>query len=91
MIQAKDDIGRKEDGAGSVSHQYNVGDGTIAGSPASAAEKEAAAAIEGMEHAMQSLFPGCKCAFQAGRYTRDCFIEPHDDIAYKDEEDPTTG
>jgi hypothetical protein len=55
------------------------------------AETEAAAAIAGMQRAMQSLFPDATCSFQAGRYTRGCFIEPHDDVAFKDLEDAATG
>mmetsp|Transcript_28335 Transcript_28335/g.47543 ORF Transcript_28335/g.47543 Transcript_28335/m.47543 type:complete len:338 (+) Transcript_28335:236-1249(+) len=92
MTEDKDDVGRKEDGAGSVRHKYNVGDGTLEGASSSTgAETEAAAAIAGLQRAMQSLFPDATCSFQAGRYTRGCFIEPHDDVAFKDLEDATTG
>jgi hypothetical protein len=35
MTEDKDDVGRKEDGAGSVRHKYNVGDGTLEGASSS--------------------------------------------------------
>ncbi|KAK3266960.1 hypothetical protein CYMTET_24449 [Cymbomonas tetramitiformis] len=84
VAQAKNDAGRKEDGAGSVRHKYNVGDGTSDEQGSSRFGEEAAATMNGLQSAIQSLFPFRRCSFQAGKYTKGCFIEPHDDVAYKD-------
>jgi Rps23 Pro-64 3,4-dihydroxylase Tpa1-like proline 4-hydroxylase len=57
-----------------------VGDGTVDGdSQNSAAER----AIKGVSAAIQALSPGSLYACQSARYTKGCFIEPHDDLAYK--------
>mmetsp|Transcript_33364 Transcript_33364/g.62776 ORF Transcript_33364/g.62776 Transcript_33364/m.62776 type:complete len:328 (+) Transcript_33364:204-1187(+) len=98
VAKAQNDVGKKEDGAGSVSHKYAVGDGSapvmrteccVTGK--SAPRTSPAAAISGLQQAIQSLFPKTEGAFQAGRYTRGCFIAPHDDVAFKDVEDVRTG
>mmetsp|Transcript_32810 Transcript_32810/g.71568 ORF Transcript_32810/g.71568 Transcript_32810/m.71568 type:complete len:318 (-) Transcript_32810:142-1095(-) len=94
--EAVNDAGRREDGAGSTQHRYTVGDGTIDSSDPTTVRHDsescsASEAIAGVAAALQSLQPNKLAVFQAGRYTRGCFIEPHDDVAYKEVVDEATG
>lgn len=57
------------DGAGTTRHNYAVGDGD--------------GVVDAISVAVQALLPSVHCAFQAGRYSRGHFIEPHDDLAWK--------
>jgi hypothetical protein len=72
LASKKTDSGRTKDGAGSTNHTYAVGDGG-----------PQARSVDTLRSVLQSLLPGTHCAFQAGRYTRGHFIEPHDDTASK--------
>lgn len=93
--QTKTDRGRKSDGAGSTLHKYSVGDGTVVrrkkghgeqtgAKPAGKREQAARDSIAAIIAAMRGLAPARTGIFQAGRYTRGNFIEPHDDVAYRD-------
>lgn len=51
----------------------------------------AAATVVALAAAIRALRPGQLAALQAGKYTRGCFIEPHDDTGFKEVEDAATG
>ena len=82
-----------KDGAGSTAHRYEVGDGQVVNKSPFAwrSSKEdhtntmVPLVIEALCNCMKNLLPSNRIGiFQAAKYTRGCFIEPHDDIAFKD-------
>jgi len=62
---------------GQTQHQYGEGDGGDEGS-------ESKECVDAICACLQGLQPGVQGFFQAGRYTRGSFIEPHDDAAFKE-------
>ena len=81
-----------KDGAGSTAHRYEVGDGTVVNSSPFAwrssrdefLNTRAPVVVKALCSCMQNLLPDRVGIFQAAKYTRGCFIEPHDDVAFKD-------
>jgi hypothetical protein len=79
-------------GDGSIPGDDDAGDGggffkNISQKKRKRATVTAADVVIGITDAIRSLLPHLDeshSAFQAGKYNKGCFIEPHDDTAYKD-------
>mmetsp|Transcript_8344 Transcript_8344/g.13518 ORF Transcript_8344/g.13518 Transcript_8344/m.13518 type:complete len:296 (+) Transcript_8344:190-1077(+) len=73
---AQTDTGKLTEGAGTTSHRYDVGCG-------SSNQTEDGGRLSKIIEIMGGILPKTACAFQAARYTKGHFIEPHNDVAMK--------